>query len=264
MKYYVVADIHGFYREFIEAINDKGFFNDTELHKLIICGDLFDRGEEALELQKFIVDLQKKDEVILIRGNHDDLAEELVDNVDKWMTMNVIGTHHWSNGTVSTLLNLIKMDLMDAVLQNKKFALKAKTTPFFKTILPAMQDYYETKNYIFVHGWIPCGVLGRGNNPSDVFMYESDWRMQDKFKWERARWINGMLAASKGVVEPNKTIVCGHWHCSYGHAKLEGKGTEFDSDADFSPYYGNGVIALDACTAFSGKVNCIVLNDEPI
>ena len=97
MKYYVVADIHGFYREFIEAINDKGFFNDTELHKLIICGDLFDRGEEALELQKFIVDLQKKDEVILIRGNHDDLAEELVDNVDKWMTMDVIGTHHWSN-----------------------------------------------------------------------------------------------------------------------------------------------------------------------
>ena len=95
-------------------------------------------------------------------------------------------------------------------------------------------------------------------------MYESDWRMQDEFKWERARWINGMLAASKGVVEPNKTIVCGHWHCSYGHAKLEGNGIEFDSDADFSPYYGNGVIALDACTAFSGKVNCIVLNDEPI
>lgn len=163
-----------------------------------------------------------------------------------------------------TLLNLTKMDLMDAVLQNKKFALKAKTTPFFKTILPAMQDYYETKNCIFGHGWIPCGVLGRGNYPADVFMYESDWRMQDKFKWERARWINGMLAASKGVVEPNKTIVCGHWHCSYGHAKLEGNGTEFDSDADFSPYYGNSVIALDDCTAFSGKVNCIVLNDEPI
>ena len=48
MKYYVVADVHGFYREFIEAINDKGFFNDTEPHKLIICGDLFDRGEEAV------------------------------------------------------------------------------------------------------------------------------------------------------------------------------------------------------------------------
>lgn len=33
-------------------------------------------------------------------------------------------------------------------------------------------------------------------------------------------------------------------------------------DADFSSYYGKGVIALDACTAYSGQVNCIILEDE--
>ena len=61
-----------------------------------------------------------------------------------------------------------------------------------------------------------------------------------------------------------KTILCGHWHSSYGHSKYEGKGSEFGPDADFSPYYGPGVIALDACTAHSGKVNVIVIEDEDL
>ena len=58
-----------------------------------------------------------------------------------------------------------------------------------------------------------------------------------------------------------KTIVCGHWHTSYGHCKYEGKGSEFGRDADFSPYYAPGIIALDACTARSGQVNVITLDD---
>ena len=37
--------------------------------------------------------------------------------------------------------------------------------------------------------------------------------------------------------------------------------TAFGPDADFSPFYGQGVIALDACTAVSGFVNCIVIED---
>lgn len=52
------------------------------------------------------------------------------------------------------------------------------------------------------------------------------------------------------------------WPCSFGHAHYEKKGGEFDNNPDFSPYYGEGIIALDACTAFSKKVNCIVIYDE--
>ena len=61
-----------------------------------------------------------------------------------------------------------------------------------------------------------------------------------------------------------KTVVCGHWHTSYGHSKLEKKGSEFGFDADFSPYYGTRIIALDGCTAFSEIVNVLVLEDEPL
>ncbi len=124
-----------------------------------------------------------------------------------------------------------------------------------------MLDYYETSHYIFVHGWIPCTVKGGLFDPVE-YIYNSNWRDADKVVWNQARWQNGMQAAHNHVVEPGKKIVCGHWHCSFGHAHYENKGGEFENDPDFSPYYGEGIIALDACTAFSKKVNCIVIDDE--
>lgn len=73
MRYYVVADPHGFFTELKTTLEEKEFFTDDQPHKLIICGDLFDRGAEARELQAFILDLMEQGEVILIRGNHEDL-----------------------------------------------------------------------------------------------------------------------------------------------------------------------------------------------
>ena len=89
MRYYVVSDIHGFHSQLIAALNQAGFFTDQQPHKLIILGDLFDRGKEAKELEAFISDLMDKDLVILIRGNHEDLYEDLV-TVDKGIGLN----HH--------------------------------------------------------------------------------------------------------------------------------------------------------------------------
>jgi hypothetical protein len=38
---------------------------------------------------------------------------------------------------------------------------------------------------------------------------------------------------------------------------------EFGEGADFSPYYyDDKLIAIDACTAYSGKVNVLVLEDD--
>ena len=75
MKYYVTADVHGFYTEFCKALEDAGYFTDPEPHRLIILGDLFDRGREAVEMQAFILDLLAQSAVILVRGNHEDLFE---------------------------------------------------------------------------------------------------------------------------------------------------------------------------------------------
>ena len=163
-------------------------------------------------------------------------------------------SHHISNGTYYTALQLTGYDPTMARIRNFDFAEAARETPYYKTIIPAMVDYYETKNYVFTHGWIPC-IRERSG-----YSYYSDWRSAKELEWKSARWYNGMDAAQSA--NEDKTILCGHWHCSYGHARYEHKGSEFGPDADFTPYYGPGVIALDACTAYSNRVNVIVLEDE--
>lgn len=47
MKYYVTADVHGYFTELKTALAEQGFFEDTEPHKLVILGDLYDRGTEV-------------------------------------------------------------------------------------------------------------------------------------------------------------------------------------------------------------------------
>lgn len=243
MRYYVVADVHGYYDELIEALSNSGYFNDQEAHKLIVCGDLFDRGLQAKQLQNFILDLIKKDEVILIRGNHEDLALDLL---AKWHQASYCNLAHHNNGTINTICQLGDFsldDVFDKIDEVGHFFLKSD---YIQTIIPAMVDYYESEHYIFVHGWIPdC----------------DNWRQASEKAWNEARWINGMKAYHDGLYEKDKVIVCGHWHASYGHCYYENDGSEFGNDANFNPYVDKGIIALDACTAKSKKINCIVIEE---
>ena len=50
MKYYVVSDVHGFFTPLRDVLTRAGYFEETDPHKLVIAGDLFDRGGEAVEL----------------------------------------------------------------------------------------------------------------------------------------------------------------------------------------------------------------------
>ena len=252
MKYYVTADTHGYCSLLKNALDQSGFFTEKADHKLIILGDLFDRGEEAKEMQDFVLQQMETGNLILVKGNHEDLFRELVTE-DKGLPY----THHVHNGTYDTALQLTGFDPTLAHIRNYDFADAGKKTLFYTEIIPSMVDYYETAHYIFVHGWIPC-IADRRTG----FGYYSDWRNVDSIEWKRARWYNGMDAVQTCMEE--KTILCGHWHASYGHWKYEHKGTEFEEDADFSPYYGPGIIALDACTAFSGKINVVILEDEEL
>lgn len=107
MRYYVVSDVHSFYTEMIKALTEKGYFDDKEPHKVIICGDMFDRGSESVEMQKFIMELLEKDEVILIRGNHEELILSLINNAEYNFGYGIEYTHHWSNGTVKPYVETV-------------------------------------------------------------------------------------------------------------------------------------------------------------
>lgn len=258
MRYYVIADVHGFFTPTFNALEEKGFFDDPS-GKLIICGDLFDRGGEAVKMQEFVLDLLEKDRVILIRGNHEDLYVDLYFNFRQYHRTGLLSTHHMHNGTLLTACQLTGKDLDYAQMNPDGFAREMTETPYVKTVMPKMIDYFETKNYVFVHGWIPPGEFDGKGNPT----YNDSWRTASGAEWQSARWLNGMYYATL-FTEPGKTIVCGHYHSSFGHHYYEKKGSEFGSDADFSPFSAPGILAIDGCTAFSGIVNCLVIEDDPV
>ena len=265
MKYYIVTDPHGYYTQFEKSLREAGFFDEKEPCKVVICGDLLDRGEEANKMIDFLLKLKEENKLIYILGNHEDLLVQCIHKIAGGGIHEVASgmSHHYINRTWDTLLQISGMD--EIIAYNNPYVLIKEVlySKFYRELLPFGLDYYETEHYIFTHGWIPCIV--KGHRPYLKYEYDPDWRSEETYIWQRARWYNGMeLACKHGITEQGKTIVCGHFHTSYGHAVIEGKGTESGPDADYSPFYADGIIALDACTARSGKVNCLVIEDSPI
>ena len=256
MKYYVVSDIHSYYDCLIDALTIAGFFNDKTPHQLIICGDLFDRGNQVIQLQEFILSLMNKNEVILIKGNHEELLMDIVHGFQRYEWNR---SHHISNGTTDTVLQICNCQFYDLYDNTKEMYQKLVNSPIITKIIPNMKNYYETQSHIFVHGWIPC-YLDYLNH----YSYYDNWRNASDQLWQRARWTNGMKAWHDGVKENGKTIVCGHFHCSFGHTHYESDGSEFDEDDNHNPFIQEGIIALDSTCAYTNKLNCIVIEDNPL
>lgn len=259
MKYFCVSDVHGFYDQLISALNIAGFDRNNPNHMLISCGDHFDRGRQPMEVLDYLMNLPRK---ILIRGNHEDLLTECC--ARGWFH-----PYDESNGTFHTVHDL-SADFATQYKEEKGDYPQARERcgaaiqllqPFFSQL----ETYYETENYIFVHAWIPVQVHDsapfhhlRGRK----FSAHPAWRNASEEEWDQARWLNPFTMAKLGL-QTEKTIVCGHWHCSAGWASAEGR-SEFGEDALFDIYEGDGFIAIDGCTAHTGKVNVLVVEDEPI
>jgi len=153
------------------------------------------------------------------------------------------------NGTAQTIVDLYPE------WQISEFDLKkiAKETRL-QEVLDMCIDYYETKHYICVHGWIPI--------IENCCLYDSEWRSSRKERWEKARWSNPVEMFRYEIYEPNKTIVCGHWHCSaLWHEQNPDEYEKFGDKANFEPFITKNMIALDTCTAYTKKVNVVVLVD---
>lgn len=240
-KLFVVSDIHSFYTPFKKALDENGFDPNNENHWLVVCGDAFDRGKESNELFRFLMSLERK---VLVKGNHDTLLEECCMREFPY-------SHDSSNGTVRTISDIGKagggraFDECCQITWNKL----AK----YRELLV---NYFETKNYIFVHSWIPTISQNGG-----YYKYDKNWRTATNNRWENAMWENPFEMYSLNLNNTKKTIVFGHWHCSAGHKMLGHCENEFN-DAIWQPCYAEGIIGIDRCTAYTGEVNVLVIEDE--
>lgn len=270
MKIFVCSDLHSFFTPFKAALDEKGFEPNNPEHLLVVCGDVFDRGTESVAMFEF---LDKLKNVVMVRGNHEDLLVDL-------LSRGYSERHDISNGTTTTVADLVRLTGTNPSSTREVCSeVKKLIMPF----LDKMVNYFETKNYVFVHGWIPCDAADKfASTPwyqnGRKFKYNPDWRDCSDLEWDAARWINGIDAGfvkKEKALEPDKTIVCGHWHSSYGHywqavkkAVAEGKSIfeadseEFGPKACFEPFKADGIMAVDTCTVYTGKVNVVVLEDD--
>lgn len=252
-KFFVCSDIHSFYTPLIKALNEKGFDPNNEDHWLVVCGDCFDRGPESYELLKYLMQLERK---VLVKGNHDILLEECcMRGFPEW--------HDASNGTKKTIQDLggakygESFDECCQITWNK--------TSAYRRLL---RNYFETKNYIFVHSWIPTNVEFEGDSKpwykrGKTYSWMEDWRDANDVEWEEAMWGNPFNMWQDGLNQTGKTIVFGHWHCSTGHTLISKlKLSEFGEDACWEPFIQDSVIGIDRCTAHTGEINVLVLEDE--
>ena len=240
-KLFVVSDIHSFYIPLVKALNKSGFDPYNENHWLIVCGDVFDRGDDSEDLLHFLMSLERK---ILIRGNHDTLLEECCKRKFPY-------GYDYPNGTVKTINDI------GGAGEGRPFdECCQRTWNRLARYRELLVNYFETKNYIFVHSWIPI------TSQNDAYYrYDKNWRRASYKRWEDAMWRNPFEMAQDGLNQTGKTIVFGHWHCSAGHKMLGHCEDEFKY-AIWEPCYAEGIIGIDRCTAYTGEVNVLVLEDE--
>lgn len=262
-KFFVFSDVHSYFTPLKDALTAAGWDSENPDHWLISCGDNFDRGKESREMWEF---LMKTPRLICIRGNHEDL-------LDKCLARGVAAERDYANGTYRTIqaFNTTKapFDVACFELDRMLGGLRRR-----------MRNYFETQHYVFTHGWIPIPCLWEKGNPCP-FIFDVDchteclcdkWRNAPASEWNAARWSNGMDWAHEGFILPDKTIVCGHWNASFGHMRHLWNWSVQPEDiedlyqwgdiANHNPYKDVGIIAIDASTMVSNKVNVVVIDDD--
>ena len=250
-RYFITSDVHGFFNELMVALNSKEFDVNNSDHKLIILGDLFDRGPDNRKVYEFVKSLG--DRFIYVRGNHEDLLGDCVREI---VSGREVSEHHWHNGTVNTISEFTQMNTnvfrgfvrWESVNQTTWEVMK----PILDWIDDKSVDYYELDNNVFVHGWIPSTL-------------RKNWTKEN---WQRARWYNGIEMWKNGYCLEDKTIWCGHWCCSYGWSKIRQKYKEFPQknrknwEKSFQPFIDDGIVALDSGVTYSKFLNCIVYDEK--
>lgn len=241
-RYFVIADVHGFYDLMVKALNEAGFDYENPNHILISLGDLTDRGPQPVECIEYVMGLPEKRRH-LIRGNHD----ELVDNL---FSTSTYGGHDITNGTWDTVRRfaeherhfviskqLAEMNWMDVIMDARKYR---KWVEYYDSLV----NYWEMDHFVFVHGWIPLVRNWRKNAKED--------------DWNRAIWAKTpQLTAAEHWDDKGKVVVCGHWHSEAWWSK---DGYPYIFKTYTNPHF----IALDAATAFSRQMNVLVIENDGI
>ena len=223
---FAVSDIHGDHERFIKVLD---YWNPEE-SKLIIVGDLIDRGKDSLKVVLKVKELKEiyKNKVIVLKGNHEDMFLNFLKYKDY-----EYGDVFFKNGGNTTALEFADDEFLMFKSYEQRANLILERRKEEIEFIKRMMYYYEFGNVLFVHA---------GIDP-----YISNWRNTENFKflWNRGGW--------KHRNETDKIIVFGHTPTMHIH---EDKSNDIWISKDKS------YICIDGGSVFGGQMNGILINKD--
>ncbi len=205
---YAIGDIHGnldLLKRLLEKIQP-----DLARDRLIFMGDYLDRGPNPKGVVDYVLGLKRlapPQQVICLKGNHEAMFLNFLQGRDLELFL--------YNGGLSTLRDYwgeAWEDLAQLVLP-----------PEHRQFFEALRLYYETPDYLFVHGGLKPGV-----DPAE----------QDE---EDLLWIRGDFIAS--LEDFGKKVIFGH--------------TPFQQ-----PLVMPNKIGIDTGAAYGNRLTCLILPRE--
>ncbi len=167
MKKFVIGDIHGGLKALLQVLKK---INCDKKDTLIFLGDYVDGWSESPAVLDFLIELQKKQPCIFIRGNHDELLLDWLlgnnENIDEKLWF-----QHGGEATVKSY-------------QTVDSETKEKHIDFLKSL----QDYHlDDENRLFIH----AGFTNMKGVEHEFFKPLFYW---DRTLWETALAIDNQLS----------------------------------------------------------------------
>lgn len=264
-KVFFISDIHSGYSEMIDALNQSGYDKDNPKHLLVVLGDIFDRLDESVNVFKYLYELTEENRAIVTSGNHHKFLIDFLEGSNNPF-------NYCNNGMNTTLDDflgrtrsfesycLIDKQYETTIGAFADFAEEARKEikecyPELLNWLKQMPRYFESKNYIGVHGALDTQA--------------QDWRKPHceeygLIDWDVLEFDDGSFLGKKMLNVDDKTVVAGHFDT--GHLrKIYNLGSEDDhSILKVNDKILGKKIFLDGCTILTKKVNVLVIDEEEL
>lgn len=235
---YAMSDIHGC----MDALKEKIELIDlSQDNRIVFLGDYIDYGHKSGEVLRYLYDLQQmngKDKVITLKGNHEAMLLEWIDEFAKPVTplMEAIAYDSWLKtdsecgyNAFRTLVTTDQLERITHIERKSSFAelnheaanMVLETNGDLIKWIRSMESFYETDTQIFVH----AGV---------------DEEAEEYWKWGTGDDIFlGKFPASLGKF--CKTVIAGH--VGTGNIARDNSFHEIYHDGE-SHYYIDGSVYM--------------------
>lgn len=237
MKYFVISDIHSHYDAMIEALEKNNYNEDDNHHHLLVLGDLFDRGDQAVEVLEYLYRLNKEKKATIIVGNHDLFLLDFLEGDYSSAYFNI--AHNGFGRTIEALsgLNVEKTEL------RKVSEVIIEKYPYLKSWIKSWPYYLELGKYVFVHGGID------GNN--------KDWKTtqsKSDLVWSHENNQPDL---------PGKIVVVGHTRIPTVRYRTSDYYDLFKNHPEaFDILYLENKILIDRFVEVSNQINVLILEIE--